>query len=246
MSGPLDGRTVVITRSASQNAPLAELLRAHGARVVELPLLSIEEPEDEGRERDAVLQRIHEFDWLVVTSPNGAERVSPFLKAARAADDSVPMPKIAVVGEATQSVLDETCALVAQPARAQVLVSEFPTGNGNVVVVQGDLADHEVVTGIAAKGWNVTRVVAYRTVSLRPPKEMMLPALAADVLMLASGSAARAWFDMFGASTPPVVVSIGPSTTVVAEKLGIDVTVTASEQSLPGLVDAAAGVFARE
>lgn len=246
MSGSLDGRTVVITRSASQNAPLAALLRAQDARVVELPLLSIEEPEDEGRERDAVLQRVHEFDWLVITSPNGAERVSPFLKAARAADDSLPMPHIAVVGEATESVLGEMCELVAQPARAQVLVSEFPHGRGTVLLVQGDLADHEVATGISGKGWNVTSVVAYRTVSLRPAKEMMLPALAADVLMLASGSAARAWFDMFGATTPPVVVSIGPSTSAVAEKLGIDVTITANEQSLSGLVDAASAVFAPE
>lgn len=243
MSNALEERTIVITRSVAQNAPLAELLRGCGARVVELPLLSIEEPEDEGRERDTVLQRLHEFDWLVVTSPNGAERVSPFLKAARAADDTIPVPRFAVVGDATQSVLDEACELVARPARGEVLVKEFPEGSGTVLVVQGDLADQQVSDGLAAKGWNVTKVVAYRTVSLRPEKDMLLPALAADVLMLASGSAARAWFDMFGASTPPVVVSIGPSTTSVAEKLGISVTATASDQSLAGLVEAAAGVF---
>jgi uroporphyrinogen-III synthase len=243
MSEPLEDRTVVITRSVAQNAPLAALLQARGARVVELPLLSIEEPEDEGRERDAVLQRIHEFDWLVITSPNGAERVAPFLAASNAADDTVPLPKIAVVGEATESVLGATCAFVARPARATVLVDNFPTGNGDVVVVQGDLADQEVLAGISEKGWNVTKVVAYRTVSLRPAKEMMLPALAADVLMLASGSAASAWFDMFGSSTPPVVVSIGPSTTAVAEKLGIAVTATATDQSLAGLVAAASEVF---
>lgn len=243
MSEPLEDRTVVITRSVAQNAPLAALLQARGARVVELPLLSIEEPEDEGRERDAVLQRVDEFDWLVITSPNGAERVAPFLAAAHAADDTVPMPKIAVVGEATESVLGATCALVAHPARASVLVDQFPSGTGEVVVVQGDLADQEVSSGISDKGWNVTRVVAYRTVSLRPSKEMMLPALAADVLMLASGSAASAWFDMFGASTPPVVVSIGPSTTSVAQKLGLSVTTTATEQSLVGLVEAASEVL---
>lgn len=240
----LAGRSIVVTRSAAQNAPLAELLRARGARVVELPLLSIEEPDDEGRDRDAVLQRLHEFDWLVVTSPNGAERVAPFLAAARAADDTVPMPRIAVVGEATENVIGSVCALVAQPARASVLVDNFPSGHGTVAVVQGDRAEHEVVDGITAKGWKVTRVVAYRTVTLRPSKDMLLPALAADVLLLASGSAASAWFDMFGDSTPPVVVSIGPSTTAVAQKLGLRVTATAHEQSLAGLVDTVSAVLA--
>ena len=52
MSDPLDGRSVVITRSASQNASLRMLLEARGAEVIEVPLIAIEEPEDEGRERD--------------------------------------------------------------------------------------------------------------------------------------------------------------------------------------------------
>jgi uroporphyrinogen-III synthase len=69
---------------------------------------------------------------------------------------------------------------------------------------------------------------------------MMLPALSADVLLLASGSAAGAWHDAFGTSVPPVVASIGPSTTRAAERLGIPVTVTAQEQTLEALIQAAA------
>jgi uroporphyrinogen-III synthase len=68
----------------------------------------------------------------------------------------------------------------------------------------------------------------------------MLPALAADVLLLGSGSAVGAWHDAFGTSTPPVVASIGPSTTKAAEKLGISVSVTAGEQTLEALIQAAA------
>ena len=85
---PLSGRSVVITRAANQNATLRALLEELGADVVEVPLISIEEPEDEGRERDAMLQRIEQFDWVVVTSTNGAERAAPFLSAARAAGDT--------------------------------------------------------------------------------------------------------------------------------------------------------------
>ena len=101
MSDALDGRSVVITRSASQNASLRMLLEARGASVVEVPLISIEEPEDDGRERDEMLQRLHEFDWVVVTSANGAERVAPFVTAALAAGDNDRFPQFAAVGEST-------------------------------------------------------------------------------------------------------------------------------------------------
>ena len=84
MGSPLDSHSIVITRSISQNESLRRLLEARGARVVEVPLIAIAEPEDEGRERDEVLQRFHEFDWIVVTSPNGADCVAPFLTAANA------------------------------------------------------------------------------------------------------------------------------------------------------------------
>ena len=88
MPSSLDGRSVVITRSITQNESLRRLLEAHGADVVEVPLIAIAEPDDEGRERDEVLQRFHEFDWIVVTSPNGAERVAPFISAAKANSSS--------------------------------------------------------------------------------------------------------------------------------------------------------------
>ena len=237
---PLSGKSVVITRAANQNATLRALLEELGADVVEVPLISIEEPEDEGRERDAMLQRIEQFDWVVVTSTNGAERTAPFISTARAAGDTPVLPRLAAVGQATARVLGSAADLVAEPARSSVLAAEFPDGNGEVLLVQGDLADDGLEVSIAAKGWSVTKVVAYRTVTVRPSAEQRGPALAADVLLLASGSAAGAWFDAFGPDTPPVVVSIGPSTTRAAEQLGISVTATADEQTLEAMIRTAA------
>lgn len=234
--GELTDRSVVITRSAAQNESLRRMLEARGARVVEVPLVAIAEPDDEGRERDEVLHRFHDFDWVVVTSPNGADRVSPFLAAAHAAGDGEHFPLFAAVGDATARSLGAPVSLSAEPSTAEALGRAFPEGSGRVLVVQGDLADDSLAREIAAKGWTTTKVVAYRTVQLRPTREMMLPALASDVLLLASGSAARAWFDAFGTSTPPYVVAIGESTAKVAATLGIDVTAVSEHQSLEGLV----------
>jgi len=245
MSNSLEGRSVVITRSIAQNESLRRLLEARGARVVEVPLIAVVEPDDEGRERDEVLQRFEDFDWIVVTSPNGADRVAPFLSAAHAAGDAKRFPLIAAVGEATARSVGTPVALCAEPARSDVLAQQFPEGSGSVLVVQGNLADNQLSDDIESKGWTVTRVVAYRTVHLRPTKEMMLPALSADVLLLASGSAATAWFDAFGASTPPYVVAMGPSTAKVAVNLGLEVSAIASEQTLDSLIETAERVFSQ-
>lgn len=245
MSTSLEGRSVVITRSIAQNESLRRLLEARGARVVEVPLIAVVEPDDEGRERDEVLQRFEDFDWIVVTSPNGADRVAPFLSAAHAAGDAKRFPLLAAVGEATARSVGTPVALCAEPARSDVLAQQFPEGSGTVLVVQGNLADSQLSDDIEAKGWTVTRVVAYRTVHLRPTKEMMLPALSADVLLLASGSAANAWFDAFGATTPPYVVAIGPSTAKVAVNLGLEVSAIASEQTLDSLIETAERVISQ-
>ncbi len=245
MSNSLEGRSVVITRSIAQNESLRRLLEARGARVVEVPLIAVVEPDDEGRERDEVLQRFEDFDWIVVTSPNGADRVAPFLSAAHAAGDAKRFPLLAAVGEATARSVGTPVALCAEPARSDVLAQQFPEGSGSVLVVQGNLADNQLSDDIEAKGWTVTRVVAYRTVHLRPTKEMMLPALSADVLLLASGSAATAWFDAFGASTPPSVVAMGPSTAKVAVNLGLEVSAIASEQTLDSLIETAERVISQ-
>ena len=244
MGSPLDNRSVVITRSISQNESLRRLLEARGARVVEVPLIAITEPEDEGRERDEVLQHFDQFDWIVVTSPNGADCVAPFLVAAHAAGDAERFPSLAAVGEATARSLGVTVAMTAIPARADVLAEQFPTGTGSVLVVQGNLADDSLSSSLRSKGWAVTQVVAYRTEQLRPTREIMLPAMAADVLLLASGSAANAWFDAFGTTTPPFVVAMGPSTAKVASALGIDVSAVAPEQTLESMIQTAERVLA--
>lgn len=236
MSGSLSGRSIVITRPRRQNAALRRSLEDRGANVVEMPLIEIVEPDDQGHGRDVMLERLGDFDWVVVTSPNGAERVAPFLVTGGDV-------RVAVVGPATQEALGRVADLVSTRAIAISLIEDFPVGDGSVLVVQGDLADDTIATGIAAKGWVVSHVVAYRTIAVSPPIESRDRALEADALLLASGSAAMAWHDLIGDRTPGVVVAIGPSTARVARELGLPVTVVADSHSLEGMIAALETVF---
>jgi uroporphyrinogen-III synthase len=208
-------------------------LADRGAHVIEMPLIEVTEPDDAGSARDEILDDVGGFDWVVVTSPNGAARLAPRLGASPGDPTG---PRVAVVGRATEAVLGRDAALVAEPARGAALVEQFPAGTGRVLVLQGDLADDTVARGIASLGWEVTTVVAYRTVTVVPTPSAVDGALAADALLLASASAARAWAEAIGTRTPPVVVCIGPSTSSAAEALGITVAATAERQSIDEMV----------
>jgi len=71
---PLAGRTVVVTRAADQAGPLVERLRDLGATVVEVPTVAVVAPADGGAALADAAGHLERYDWVVVTSANGARR----------------------------------------------------------------------------------------------------------------------------------------------------------------------------
>ena len=228
MSG-LHGRRVVVTRAAAQAAPLVALLEAVGAVAVVVPLIEVvDEPPEMSRLATLDLAA---FDWVIATSPNGAERLRVGL-----AGTASPRPRRAAVGSATARALDG-CDLVAAQQSARGLLAQMPESPGRVLVVQAVDAAPTLVEGLVAAGAQVEVVTPYRSVAVRPDARMQLRALAADAVLFASGSAARGWVEAFGLSTPPLTVAIGPQTAADAMQLGLKIDLVAADHSLPGLVD---------
>ena len=230
-AGPLDGRRIVVTRPADQAEPLVQRLRAVGAEPIVVPLIEIVDAADGGAALAGALDRLDEFEWLVVTSPNGARRVASAL-----ANTSAGRPRVAAVGTATAAELGRVAELVPDEQIAAALVEAFPSGTGRVLVAQAEIAGGEVAAGIAAKGWTVEAVAAYGTRPVRPTSAHLLAALSAQAVLFASGSAVRSWTAVFGLETPPLVIAIGPATAAVAEELGLKVDAVAADHSLDGLV----------
>lgn len=231
MVGSLDGRRVVVTRAAEQADELAELVRATGAVPVVMPLVTIEPVADEADRLDGEDPAL--FDWLVVTSPNGARSYTSHHRTA-------PV-NVAAVGTATAAALEaDGIAVTFVPSRqnAEGLLAELPsTMAGRVLLVQAEAAESTVADGLRARHLEVTTIRPYRTVPVRPSAADQLAALSADAVLFASGSAARAWHAVFGTTTPALVVSIGPRTTALADGLGLKVNLEATDHSLSGLVD---------
>jgi uroporphyrinogen-III synthase len=230
----LAGRTVVITRAADQVGETAELLASFGAIPLVVPLIQVvEEPEGVRQLQDLDLAGA---DWIVVTSPNGARRASALIAPQATA------PKVAAVGSTTAAALPR-CDLVATTQSAAGMLDGFPAGPGRVVVVQAAGAAATLTEGLIERGWDVVAVSPYRTEAITPSSDQREAALAADAVLFASGSAARAWARVFGRSTPPVVVAIGEQTAAAAKAAELKVSAVATDHSVYGMLVALGEYF---
>jgi uroporphyrinogen-III synthase len=204
---------VVVTRRREQAGPLVQRLEALGHEVVECPLIEIEPLDEPGvLETDG-------YDWVVVTSPNGAA-----LFAERRDGNHV---RVAAVGPGTAEALRAAgieADFVPRVSTQEGLVEEFPQPAGRVLFAGAEGSRRVVVDALGADF-----VPLYRTRLLEPS----VPD--GDIVVLASGSAARA-FASLGRRLP--VVSIGPQTTRAARAVGLDVVAEARTHDLDGLVDA--------
>jgi uroporphyrinogen-III synthase len=209
---------VIVTRPRAQAGPLVDRLEALGHEVVECPLIEIERISDEPIDAFG-------YDWVIVTSPNGADEV-----ARRGRN----LPRVAAVGPGTAERLRELGidpAFVPRVSSQDGLLEEFPQPAGRVLFTAAEGARRRPIEALGADF-----VPLYRTRLLTPePPD-------GDVVVLASGSAARAYAAV-GGRTP--AVTIGPQTTGVAESLGLPVVAEAATHDLEGLVRAVDAIPSR-
>ena len=212
---------------------LASLLVERGATVVHVPLISVVEAGDGGKALRDALSRLADYDWLLVTSPAGSERVGA---AARV----VPGVRLAAVGTGTARVLERESGravdLVPSVQRADGLVAAFAaavTSPQRVLLAQADRAASTLTDALRRAGHEVSAVTAYRTVPVEPDRSTVGEA---DAVLFASGSAVESWCRAFGTAVPPLVVAIGPTTAAAAARYGLKVSAVAADHSLDGLV----------
>ena len=202
---------VIVTRPRAQAQPLVARLEQLGAEVVECPLIEIERLSDEAIDGSG-------YDWLIVTSPNGADEI-----ARRGRN----LPQVAAVGPGTAEQLRGhgiEPAFVPRESSQEGLLREFPRPAGRVLFAAAEGARRRPIEELGADF-----VSLYRTRLLAPdPPD-------GDVVVLASGSAARAYAALGGA-TP--AVTIGPETSRVARSVGLTVLGEAASHDLDGLVGA--------
>ena len=234
VTGVLAGRRVIVTRE--RPGELASLLEARGATVVHVPLIEVVEPLDAGEALARELDRLDEFDWVVVTSPAGAERVGAAAVVARSVRLSPwsvrPRPMYSLPPQverstwcrrssSSQTLLEELCeaalASTALPGRAGRSCRRHPGGgsaSGRSRRQRGD----RLPDGAAAP---------------RPPQHRRACGRSAAGQRLGG---ARRGSTRSVTSRHPSSCRSGRRPSAVAEELGLKVTGTAADHSLDGLV----------
>jgi len=197
---------IVVTRADADADPLAARLEALGHEVVRCPLIRTEPLGDEPIDASG-------YDWLVVTSPNGAHEVARRLVK--------PARQLAAIGPGTAEALRThglRVDLVSRVHTQEGLRDELPPGRALLAAAEGarrDVLDADFLP-------------LYRTVELHPP------APRGDVAIVASPSAARA-LAATGARLP--VVAIGPQTEAEAREHGLEDAAVATSHELDGLLE---------
>jgi uroporphyrinogen III methyltransferase / synthase len=235
---PLAGRSVVVTRSGRRGRSLVEALQRAGAEVVEVPLTEQVGPSDGGVALRAAAKELDHYRWAVFTSVNAVERLMGELRDAR----SLGSLLVAAVGPATATALRAAGVepdLVPAEHRAAGLVAEFPdhergsagrepASPDNLVLFPcAEEVPSTISEGLGAKGWEVRRIPAYRTVALPPPEDWLLERMAhADAVTFAASSSVTAYAALKGPDgrplpVPPLVICLGPTTAGDARARGM-------------------------
>ncbi|MFJ4026464.1 uroporphyrinogen-III synthase [Paenarthrobacter sp. NPDC089989] len=167
----LQGRRVLITRSADRARTLAALLRSKGAIPLVLPLIDFEQATDQAS-LDSALDTLAAggYEWLVVSSTTTL-RVLIGKAAERGTTASQLVPagtKVATVGLSSQRALEaaglhvDLCPTGEQSAEGLLELWDAP--NARIFLPQADIASPHLREGLAAKGATVDAVTAYHTV----------------------------------------------------------------------------------
>jgi uroporphyrinogen-III synthase len=128
----LSGVRVLVGRARHQASALSAELRKHGAHVMEIPFIEIRKPRS-FKPLDNALKSLAEYDWLILTSVNGAEAMwerlgklkgvraglgegHDFSRAAKGRKQNTPLAaatplskrlRVAAIGPATKRTIEQ-------------------------------------------------------------------------------------------------------------------------------------------
>jgi uroporphyrinogen-III synthase/uroporphyrinogen III methyltransferase/synthase len=204
-AGPaLAGRRVLLTRSPDRAGAMARALARAGAEPLLLPVIDFERADDPAALASA-LDRLGagEYGWLVISSITTvrALKEAAALRGTTLAQLVPGAVRVATIGPSSRRVLEAEglCVDLAPTGKqsAEGLVELWPphgdgAGTGRVLIPQSNLAAPTLAEGVAARGWPVETVIAYRTVDYPADPARRLTAVLAAAASEGDGPAEEA------------------------------------------------------
>jgi len=242
----LSGKTILITRAASQSGDLRRGLEARGAQVLECPSIEIV-PVDDWTEVDHAIANLNSYDWLIFTSTNAVEH---FMQRVQTRGIHCTIP-IAAVGTSTARKLQDwnlTASRVPETFRAEGLLESFPSDlqGIRVLVPRAETARELLPEGLRRRGAIVDVVTVYRTVRSEAglaDLRATLTCQAIDAVVFTSPSAVRSVAETLGDEgtallSPIPIAVIGPIAREAVESLGLKAVMQPGKATVQDLIDA--------
>lgn len=264
MEQQLAGRTVVVTRAASQAEAFVTALENYGATVISCPTIELAEPESYER-LDEAIDHLYGYDWIIFTSANGVEYFLRRLQTRGVGVEELDELKVCAIGEATADKLRDAHVhvdLIPAQAKAEgvfAALSEFAGTpeqlNGlNILIPRAAVGRDYLPKSLEEAGARVDVVTAYRTIVPEDLDRGRLSAMltgSADCIAFMSSSSVKNLGLLFdthdlGEKLHGLTIAcIGDVTAATAAEYGLQVDIQPDETTATALANAIAEYYSR-
>lgn len=237
---PLFGKRIIVTRSREQASVLSEKLEELGAEVIEFPVIKTV-PIPDFEFTDPV------YDWIIFTSANGVRHFISGLKSRGLDVRAMGSAKLAAIGPATASTLEDfglKVDYIPSEYVAEAIVRDFPepVSNKKILIPRAKEARETLPDMLRERGAEVYVTTVYETIaedSDAAPVKEMIDSGRIDAVTFTSSSTVKNFVNLTGLSNLPEAITIaciGPITAQTARGLGLNPSVVAEEYTVEGLV----------
>ncbi|HEU4836574.1 MAG TPA: uroporphyrinogen-III synthase [Pyrinomonadaceae bacterium] len=260
----LEGRTIIVTRAASQAADLTTMLEGYGATVIVCPTIEIREPDNYDR-LDEALDHLYGYDWLIFTSTNGVEYFLKRLTDRGLQISDLDEIKVCAIGQRTADKLHDAHVhvdLVPSLSTAEGVfqaLSEFVGGDEhlhglNILLPRAAVGRDVLPEALQKSGARVDVVTTYQTVlpdNIDRGKLAAMLAGSGDCIAFTSPSTIKNLAKLFdthdlGKTLPDLVVAcIGSVTADAAAGYGLRVDIVPEQTTTAGLAHAIASYYSK-
>ncbi|MHB2035371.1 MAG: uroporphyrinogen-III synthase [Nitrososphaerales archaeon] len=250
----LSGRTFLVTRTSEGNTTERRRLERFGAKVIELPTISIYPPSS-WKKSDSAISRLEEFDWIVLTSANGVKmffnrvkKIDPKMFERLRETEADKNPRFACVGPSTKRALTALgfrCRL--QPKEyttlrlGRELAAKINVKGKKILLARAEVANRQITRTLRASGAKVTEISVYRTITRSKTLQPKFLETITDIT-LTSPSTVEGLLKSVRAtnvmSRKILIHCIGPITAKRAKNRGLKIENVAKIHTVDGLVDA--------
>ena len=240
---PLKGKTVVVTRPKERIGTLSARLRSLGAQVWEYPCIATV-PLDPCPALDGAMERLSQYEWMVLTSPAGVDTLWRWLKDHGRDTRALGGVRLAAIGPGTDRELGKyglRADYVPEVYDAAHLGAGLPAG-GNVLILRAEEGSPALTEELARRNIAYDDVATYRTVYENPRSQELREAVEGTeglLVTFTSASTVKGFVSSVGADADfsrMAGMCIGAQTAAEAQKHGMTVK-TAKAATMDALVE---------